>query len=205
MPLGDLLHHRYLSHVSGEKRMLPAVHQRSLRVLDQWLSIIDYLCGPDATPARREQLQNLWRAFGKIQTIERAFTGGCGCSVTEFESQWKAWAATAKFGPPQLPPPEIGAVANEEVIPLVRNSAAPIQRRIRAIRTLGRAGWLVGSDSLIELLTSANDDLRRESLSALRLISGELNGQRPEEWQVWLQNLPTSGGGVVFGSSTIGD
>ena len=146
MPLGDLLHRRYLSHVSGEKRMLPAVYQQSIRTFDQWLSIIDYLCGPEATPARREQLQNMWRTFGKIQTIERAFTEGCGCSVTEFESQWKAWAATAKFGPPQVPTPEIAAVANEEIIPLMRNSAAPIQRRIRAIRISGRAGWLIGID-----------------------------------------------------------
>jgi hypothetical protein len=103
--------------------------------------------------------------------------------VAELDRQWRFWAGTAKVDSPSLPPAEIAKAAEELVIPLLHDAQAPIQRRIRAIRILGGSGWLVGADALVEMLSSPLQDLRREAVGALRLIFGQLGGERPEDWQ----------------------
>src|SRR5262249_42482872 len=155
----------------------------SLRVLTQMLSLVGYLVGADSTAERRTQFQNLWRALGRTRSIDKACLDAFGYGVAELDRQWQFWARTAEFEPPQPPPATIAQAAQESVIPLVTDASAPIQRRIRAIRILGGSGWLVGADALVDTLSKSHDDLRREAVSALRLMFGRADIERADDWK----------------------
>jgi WD40 repeat protein len=186
MPLKDVFKRRAISvSAVGIKRMLPERYQSSLRVIQQLLSLVDYL----ATVDRKTQFQGLWRALGHTRSIEKACTQALGHRLAELDEKWKCWTQKAEFGPPPLPPDEIGQAAEELVIPLLRDASAPIQRRIRAIRILGGCGWLVGADALVETLSSSHDDLRSEALSALRLMFGRSDIERADDWRWFLEQL----------------
>src|SRR5262249_52281303 len=135
MPLKDLFKRRTISvSAVGIKRMLPEHYQRSLRVIQQSLSLVDYLIGTDSAVDPRTQFQSLWEALGRARSIDKACLEAFGHGVAELDRQWQLWARTAAFGPPPLPPDEIGQAAEELVIPVLKDASAPIQRRIRAIR-----------------------------------------------------------------------
>src|SRR5262249_52497297 len=167
----------------GIKRMLPEHYQGSLRVIQQSLSLVDYLIGTDSTADRRTQFQSLWQALGRTRSIDKACLEAFGYGVAELDRQWQFWARTAAFGPPSLPPNEIGQAAEELVVPLLKDASAPIQRRVRAIRILCGSGWLVGADALVEMLSSSHDDLRREAHSALQLMFGRSDIERADDWR----------------------
>jgi hypothetical protein len=193
LPLAEICRRRIVSAVtSTAKSSLPENYNRSSRVTNQWLSLADYFCGGDATPEQREQFQRLWQAAGRVRKLSVALEEACGCSLPEFENQWKTWAAKASFGPPAVPPMEIAEVARNEIIPLVRNTAVPIQRRIKAMRILGNCGWSIGAEVLLEMFACPQPDLQREALAALRLLSGRLGMERPDDWQPWLAGLLTA-------------
>jgi hypothetical protein len=194
LPLKEIFKRRITS-VSriGAKRMLPQQYQNSLRVLTQLVSLLDYLVGTDSTPERRKSFQRLWQAIGRTRIIEKACTEAFGQGLAELDRQWRFWASRVKFDSPPPPPAEIAKAAEEFVIPCLRDSSAPIQRRIRAIRILGSSGWLVGADALLDSLSSSHDDLRRESLSALRLMFGRPDIERADDWRRFLEEQ--QGGG----------
>jgi len=194
LPLKEIFKRRTTSVSSiGAKRMLPQQYQNSLRVLTQLVSLLDYLVGTDSTPERRKSFQRLWQAIGRTRIIEKACTEAFGQGLAELDRQWRFWASRVKFDSPPPPPAEIAKAAEEFVIPCLRDSSAPIQRRIRAIRILGSSGWLVGADALLDSLSSSHDDLRRESLSALRLMFGRSDVERADDWRRFLEEQ--QGGG----------
>ncbi len=193
LPLAEVFRRRLISTAtSAAKNALPENYERNLRRTNQWLSLMDYFCGNDATPERQQQFQRLWQAAGQIRKFEVALQEACGCSLAEFESQWKTWAATASFGPPTVPPLAIAEVARNEIIPVIRNATAPLQRRIKAMRILGNCGWSIGVEVLLEMFAGPQPDLQREALAALRQLSGRLGTERAEDWQPWLASLPTA-------------
>jgi DNA-binding beta-propeller fold protein YncE len=199
LPQKEICRRRIVSvATSGAKSSLPENYNRSLRITNQWLSLADYFCGVDATPERREQFQRLWQAAGRVRKLFVALEEACGCRLSEFETQWKTWAATASFGPPTVSPVEIAEAARNEIIPLVRNTAAPIQRRIKAMRILGNCGWTIGAEVLLEMFACPQPDLQREALASLRLLSGRLGTERADDWQSWLASLPTAAKASVW-------
>jgi WD40 repeat protein len=184
MPLKDVFKRRTISvSAVGIKRMLPEHYQGSMRVIQQLLSLIDYLVGTDSTVDQRTQFQGLWQALGRTRSIDKACLESFGHGVAELDRRWQFWARTADFGPPPLPPADIAQAAQESVIPLLTDASAPIQRRVRAIRILGGSGWLVGAEALVEMLSSSHEDLRREALSALRLMFGRADIERADDWR----------------------
>jgi WD40 repeat protein len=188
LPLKEIFKRRTASVSSiGAKRMLSEHYQNSLRVLTQLVSLMDYLVGTDSTPQRRQSLQRLWQAIGRRRIIEKACTEAFGQGMAELDRQWRFWAGRVAFDSPPLPPAEIAKAAKELVIPLLRDASAPIQRRIRAIRILGGCGWLVGADALVETLSGSHDDLRREALSALRLMFGRSGTESADDWRRFLE------------------
>jgi len=204
LPLKEVFKRRTAAVSSiGAGRMLPEHYQNSLRVVQQLLSLIDYLVGTDSTADRRTQFQGLWRALGRTRSIDKACLEAFGYGVAELDRQWRFWVGKAEFDPPLPPPAEIGKAADELVIPSLKDNKAPIQRRIRAIRILGGCGWLVGADALVETLLSLHNDLCPEALSALRLMFGRADIERADDWRglvdVQRCQLP-----VASGTSTTG-
>ncbi len=190
LPLAEMSRRRLVSTLGGgAKASLPENYTRRLKILNQWISIVDYLCGDEATPARREEFKRIWETSARKRKFADAVQEACGCSLAEFAARWKDWAATARFSAPPIPPAEIAEFAEREIIPLVRNSAAPIQRRIKAIRILGNSGWSIGAEVLLEMFADPQPDVQLEALAALRQLSGRLGTERPDDWYEWLHQL----------------
>ncbi len=78
------------------------------------------------------------------------------------------------------------------MIPTIRDRQAPRRDRIRAIRGWGNAGYVLGSDALIDLLREPGDLPKAEIVWALSMVSGMAFGDEPERWLAWWDDLPAS-------------
>ena len=148
--------------------------------------------GPRPPPSGAGQLHRWWQASDEFAAPIERWKTASDTSLIDFERGWKDWAAGVRFDPPPPPPAEIAEIARRETIPLVQDSAAPIQRRIKAIRVLGSCGWSIGAEPLLELFASPLPDIQREAHAALRLLSGRAGTERADDWQQWLSSLPSS-------------
>jgi hypothetical protein len=190
LPLAEICKRRIVtSVVSAARSALPEHYEKNLKRMSQWLSVGDFFFGPDATAERREQFRRLWQATKVEKKISVAIEQACGCGLADIEGRWKDWAQTTIVGPPAAAPRDIAAVAAEQTIPLALDPAAPIQRRIRAIRVLGNCGWSLGPEPLLALFKSPLPDIQREAFAALRQLSGRMGTERTEDWQPWLAGL----------------
>jgi hypothetical protein len=206
LPIAKISGYRLIrTFLGGASATLPENYGRRQRIMSQWLSLVDYFCGADSTPKTREQFQCLWQVTAKVRKFDRAVQEACGCSLAKLESDWKEWAIAAKFGPPVLAPAEIAEIARDEIIPVVRNVNAPIQRRIRAMRILAGSGYSIGADVLLEMFADPHPDLQLEALTALQQLSGRLGTARAGDWQEWISTLPfdESLKGTDFANSTL--
>jgi len=70
------------------------------------------------------------------------------------------------------PPSDICEALLERVIPIVLDHDADQLERIQAIREMGRAGYILGSDALIELLGDHDEIPAEEVVWCLESISG---------------------------------
>jgi hypothetical protein len=159
---------------SASAAMLPENHERMLKAHEQLSSLVDYLCGDEAPPERRQQFAQLWQAMLTTRSIEKACAAAFSGGLPQLESDWKAWAATAKFAPPVSAPPEIAEAAEQEVILPALDPAAPMQERIKRIRALGDCGWSVGIAPLQTLTNDLRPDIQREAKRALQLLLGRV-------------------------------
>jgi hypothetical protein len=62
--------------------------------------------------------------------------------------------------------------------------------RIQAIREMGRVGYCMGADTLVDLLGTADMILSPEIVWSLEQISGHDWGHDVGRWQAWVQSLP---------------
>ena len=76
------------------------------------------------------------------------------------------------------------------ILPIIRDRQADRGLRIRAIRELGRVGFVLGGDTLIELLREGGGIAKVEVLWALTQVSGMAWGDEPDRWQAWWDDLP---------------
>ena len=70
------------------------------------------------------------------------------------------------------PPDDIRDALAHRVIPIVEDEKALMSDRIQAIRELGRTGYAMGADALIDLLDRGETTLSREVVWSLESISG---------------------------------
>ena len=76
------------------------------------------------------------------------------------------------------------------MIPIVQNHQADRLERIQAIRDLGRSGYVLGADALIEVLAKDDQIPAEEVTWALQSISGLALGDDVERWEDWFDDLP---------------
>jgi hypothetical protein len=147
--------------------------------------------------SERRRLENL-RAFLRERVtksrVEEVFSDRFGQGFEQALEGWRSWVLHRGIGFHEAPPPEIRAALIERVIPLVNNHERDPMERIGAIREMGKAGYLLGVDALIEVL--ANDDKipDQEVVWSLEAISGLALGDDIAKWRAWFNQLPVDAG-----------
>jgi hypothetical protein len=77
------------------------------------------------------------------------------------------------------------------VIPIVEHEGANTLERIQAIREMGRTGYALGSDALIDLLGKDDQIPSEEIVWSLESISGLALGDDLEKWSDWFDMIAT--------------
>jgi hypothetical protein len=167
-------------------------YQKAALFTEQSWSIIEYLSGEQAIAERK----NAFRAFLKARRIkgrqEEAFFRHLGFGFGSALEGWKEWVIGQEIGPYEAPPPGTREALCARVIALIRDRQARRIDRIRAIRGWGNAGFVLGADTLIDVLREPGDIPKEEVIWALSMASGMAFGDEPERWQAWWDDLPPS-------------
>jgi hypothetical protein len=153
-------------------------------------SLVEYLAGPTSTGDRREH----FRAFVKDRQLRRGgeavFEGHFGFGYERLLEGWREWVRARGVGTHEPPPPRHRDALLDRVIPLAADPGARIMDRIEAIRSLGWAGYVLGADTLIDVLRDPGEVPREEVVWALESISGLTLGDDPDAWEPWWNALP---------------
>lgn len=158
--------------------------------LEQSCSIVEYLVGEHAPESRRDA----FRAFLKDKTSkvgsEDLFFRHFGFGYGTLLESWREWVIAQGIGPDLPPPPRVRDAILNRVLPVIRDPTAPRKTRIEALREWRREGYVLGADSLIDLLRDPGAIPKDEIVWALRMVSGRLLGDDPEAWQAWWDETP---------------
>jgi hypothetical protein len=165
-------------------------HVTYTQLSDQSWSVAEFLCGAVAPADRKTQFRNFVREF-RAGEQERLFGHHFGFGFDELLARWRSWVLAQGIGEFGPTPPRVQAVLRERVLLLIADRQARRIERIQAIRELGRMGFLLGADRLIELLRTAGADLVPEIVWALQAISGQSYPAEPDRWSAWWESLPT--------------
>jgi hypothetical protein len=155
-------------------------------------SMIEYLCGAEAPSQRREQFRAFLKDLRAKGPQEVTFHQHFGFGFARLVEQWREWVlehGPAAYGPP---PPEIQRALTNGIIPTIRDPDARIMDRIQAIREIGRVGYVMGADALINLLRTADMILSQEIVWSLQAISGQGWGHDVKRWQAWMESVPVA-------------
>lgn len=156
----------------------------------QFVSLIAYLIGPDSTPQRREGFRNFFLAVQVRDNYESVFREHVGMGFAELFDAWKTWVQTQPVGPPAPPStPALRRAILEWCIPTLEDDRAPFEETVQVVRDIGRAGYVLGADRLIDLVATSGKELRDTAQWALENISGETH-ETPAEWRRWWESLP---------------
>ena len=152
-------------------------------------SLVEFLGGQASPEERRRRfrafLHDLQAKAPDEEVFERHFGHGFGPLL----DGWREWVLGQGIGSHEPPPPHIQEALTERLIPLVRNPQARIMDRIQAIRDMGRVGYVLGADTLIDLLQDGDQTLKEELVWALEAISGLAWGDDPDRWRAWWDDL----------------
>jgi hypothetical protein len=153
-------------------------------------SMIEYLCGRDTPPQRREPFQAFLKDLRAKGSQEAIFQHHFGFGFEALVQQWREWVRVRGPGSYVPPPPVIQQALTTAIIPTIRNPNARIMDRIQAIREIGRVGYAMGADTLIDLLRSNNMILSPEIVWSLQSVSGHGWGHDVDRWQAWIKSVP---------------
>jgi hypothetical protein len=148
-------------------------------------SVFEYLAGADAPAERigrfRSFLSDLNRASSQEETFARHF----GYGFEALLEKWQTWVTQQPLGSDRAPPSEIRTAIIEMLVPAIRDRSKKAQDRIQAMRSMGATGYVLGADTLIDVLHEADDRLTETATWALESISGLTRGSDPARWSEW--------------------
>jgi hypothetical protein len=81
----------------------------------------------------------------------------------------------------------------ERVLPVIRDRQARHGDRIAAIREWADLGFVLGADTLVDLLREPGDIPKEEIVWALCMVSGLVWGNDLDRWQAWCHDLSSTG------------
>lgn len=153
-------------------------------------SVTEYLAGAGAPEERRRGFRGFLQEVDPKGTQDDLFLRHFQLSPEALLDDWRTWVLQSRAQPHSPPPTAVRDRLADQVIPHLCDRATPRLERIMAVRELGRAGYVVGADSLIELLGTDETLPREEVVSALESISGLALGDDRERWEEWWNALP---------------
>jgi hypothetical protein len=152
-------------------------------------SVVEFLC------SRADRLER-FRAFlgerTKKSSTEEAFERHFGHGFETLLERWRSWVLDRGIGSHRPPPPEIRDALLERVIPIAQDPNAIGMDRIQAIREMGRIGYVLGADALIDLLGQEDQIPAEEIIWSLESMSGLAFGNHVERWMDWFDHLPSN-------------
>ena len=156
-------------------------------MISQSCSVVEFLS------SEKERLQR-FLAFLRERTvkapIEEVFQLHLGYGFEILLERWRSWVLGRGTGSHRLPPSDICGALLEKVIPIVQDHGADQLERIQAIREMGRAGYVLGADALIEVLGKHDQIPAEEVVWSLESISGLALGNDLNRWTDWFEHLP---------------
>jgi hypothetical protein len=153
-------------------------------------SMIEYLCFGDGARERQERFRAFLKELPAKGSREAIFQHHVGFGFETLLEQWRDWVTQRGPGSYAAPPSEIQQGLTSRIIPTVRDKHARIMDRILAIREIGRVGYVMGADALIDLLKTANVILSQEIVWSLEAVSGHAWGHDIDRWQAWIESVP---------------
>jgi hypothetical protein len=156
----------------------------SQRVAQSW-SVVEYLGGHLAPDEGRRAFRKLLRELPAKGPQEAVFERCFGFGFEGLLERWKASVIERGIGTHTPPPPHAQQALLERVIPILRDERAKRIERIQAVREMGRIGWALGADVLVDLLRTDGRIPRAEIIWSLEAISGLALGDDVERWAEW--------------------
>jgi hypothetical protein len=153
-------------------------------------SLVEYLRGPEAPAQRREQLRTYLKELPAKGSHEPVFERHFGLGFQRLAEEWRQWVRGHGLGSYAPPPAEIQSALLSGIIPTVQDGNSRIMERIQAVREIGRLGYCMGADALIDLLRTADMILIPEIIWSLQQISGHPWGHDVDRWKAWLEIVP---------------
>ena len=161
---------------------------RYTQLVSQSWSVVEFLC---CEPSRLEPFRAFLKERATPDSMERSFESHFGYGFEEVLERWRSWVLDRGIGRHEAAPPAIRDALLEHVIPLVLNHEADDLERIQAIREMGKAGYVLGADALIEVLASDHQIPQEEVVWSLESISGLALGNDAKKWTGWFNQLPS--------------
>ncbi len=169
------------------------VHKDYVRLsgfIAQSRSLIDYLCGIEATDGRREKFRAYLQAIRRGEADEAAFRSHFGDGYGCLLEGWKGWVSGRGLDSHETPSPRMRLALTGRLIPSALDRRAKVMDRILAVRAMGWEGHALGADALIGLLRGGGEVLKEEVIRSLEMISGTAWGDDLDRWEAWWEGLP---------------
>lgn len=173
------------------KAELPVLAEIAMK-LAQYESVMQFLCGAGSTPARRLAFQNFLRDPRRRKRPSSALAEHFGRSPEALLADWRQWVLQQGVGEHAPPSREHAERLLKGPVATIRNLESPTLERLRAIRQLGRDGYVVGVEALIDVVRQGPADLAEEAIWALETIAGRSFGKDAAQWDAWRASLPAS-------------
>jgi len=167
---------------------------RYSQLIAQSCSVVEFLC---SEAERLERFRAFLREPSKKSSIEEVFQRHCDHGFESLLKRWRSWVLDRGIGSHGSPPHDIRDALTNRVIPIVEDEGANTLERIQAIREMGRAGYALGADALIDLLGKDDQIPSEEVVWSLESISGLALGDDVEKWTDWFDHLPSDATGVT--------
>jgi hypothetical protein len=163
----------------------PIAWQKQQQFHNQAWSIVEFLAGKTASPDGPKSLGEFLRdplsKTAHEESLRRHFGSGAGPLI----AGWREWVLDRGIGKDDEPEPEIRSGLLRRVLPVIRDRQARRGDRLAAIREWANHGFILGSQSLIDLLCDPGDIPKEEVVHTLRMVSGMAWGDDPSRWQAW--------------------
>ncbi len=157
-------------------------------------SVVEFLC---SDKERLERFRAFLKDATKKSSIEAVYQRHFDYGFQILLEQWRAWVLHRGIGWHGPPPQDTRDALLERVIPIVLDHGADQLDRIQAIREMGRTGYVLGSDALIDLLGKDDQIPSEEVVWSLESISGLALGDDVKTWTGWFNQLPSDATGVT--------
>jgi hypothetical protein len=157
-------------------------------VLQSW-SVVEFLVGVRSPAGHKQRFRAFLWELDRASHAEAVFERYFGFGFETLLAGWRNWVLARGTGSHGPTPRRALDLLRERVLPIVRDSSMPVETRVRAIREMGKAGFLLGANELVALLELDDGALRPEAVWALESISGKALGENLEDWERWWEGV----------------